>query len=449
VITQQDDAQNPVEPSLAQTFSLYGITAFDVQYWTGSAWTTVPGGSVTGNNKVWRQFNFSPVTTNKIRVVVNAGADNAFSRLVEVEAWGHVSTETSSNIHWLVTDHLGTPRMIIDQTGTVANVKRHDYLPFGEELFAPAGGRTTALGYAAGDGIRQQFTAKERDVETGLDCFLARYYSSTQGRFTSADELVSATNPIAYADMNNPQSLNRYHYLDNNPLITTDPDGHCPKNRPCPTTSIQPTGLPETKLQETVGAGTVDVAISAGKVLGNIGIGINNFSNFYLNGNDPANVIEPFESSSKAQDVAMHAFEVLTVVSPALGEFGPATVLTASSRQAAVAAAETENTLERASTLKPGPFATESIPARGPQRSFRVGERNTINEIGLRSGCQTCGTTNPGTRSGNFIPDHQPPNALNLTNGLQRLFPHCNTCSHRQAGEVAAFRKFNPDGYKF
>ena len=49
--------------------------------------------------------------------------------MVEVEAW-------SPNINWLVTDHLGTPRMVIDQTGTLANIKRHDYLPFGEELFA-------------------------------------------------------------------------------------------------------------------------------------------------------------------------------------------------------------------------------------------------------------------------------------------------------------------------
>ncbi|HEX2270746.1 MAG TPA: hypothetical protein VHH35_14465, partial [Pyrinomonadaceae bacterium] len=44
---------------------------------------------------------------------------------------------------------------------------RHDYLPFGEELFAPAGGRSAAMGYSGGDAVRQQFTQKERDVETG------------------------------------------------------------------------------------------------------------------------------------------------------------------------------------------------------------------------------------------------------------------------------------------
>src|SRR5256885_10733441 len=69
-------------------------------------------------------------------------------------------------------------------------------LPFGEELFAGTGGRSTTQGYALPppspnvpppDGVRQQFTLKERDIETGLDYFLARYYSSTQGRFTSAE----------------------------------------------------------------------------------------------------------------------------------------------------------------------------------------------------------------------------------------------------------------------
>jgi RHS repeat-associated protein len=121
-------------------------------------------------------------------------------------------------VHWLVTDHLGTRRMVIDQTGSLANVKRHDYLPFGEELFAPIGGRSLSLGCAS-DGVRQQFTHKERHVETGLDDFLARYYSSTQGRFTSVDPLSESADPLL------PQSWNRYSYVLNNPLAFTDPTG--------------------------------------------------------------------------------------------------------------------------------------------------------------------------------------------------------------------------------
>jgi RHS repeat-associated protein len=219
VITQQDDPQNPVEPTLSQTFNLYGITSFDVQYWNGSTWTTVPGGSVTGNNKVWRQFSFAPITTSKIRVVVSAGADNAFSRVVEVEAWANGSSGSSSNIQWLVSDHLGTPRLIIDQTGTLANIKRHDYLPFGEEIWAGTSGRTAAMGYGAGDLVRQQFTAKERDVETGLGFFEARYYSSIQGRFTSPDDFLNDTH------VHDPASWNLYTYVRNNPLKLVDPTG--------------------------------------------------------------------------------------------------------------------------------------------------------------------------------------------------------------------------------
>lgn len=73
-------------PTESMTFTQMGITAFDVQYWTGSAWATVTGGSVTGNNKVWRKFSFASVNTVAIRVVVNAASD-VWSRIVEVEAY--------------------------------------------------------------------------------------------------------------------------------------------------------------------------------------------------------------------------------------------------------------------------------------------------------------------------------------------------------------------------
>jgi RHS repeat-associated protein len=125
---------------------------------------------------------------------------------------------SSAAINWLISDHLGTPRMVFDQSGTLANVKRHDYLPFGEELFAGTGGRTVAQGYVA-DGVRQQFTSKERDVETGLDYFGTRYFASTQGRFTSADPLFASGRTWA------PQSWNRYSYVLNNPLRLIDPTG--------------------------------------------------------------------------------------------------------------------------------------------------------------------------------------------------------------------------------
>jgi RHS repeat-associated protein len=69
------------------------------------------------------------------------------------------------------------------------------------------------------------FTGKERDTESGNDYFGARYYASTMGRFLSPDW--SATEePVPYAVLGDPQSLNLYAYVRNNPLSRTDPNGH-------------------------------------------------------------------------------------------------------------------------------------------------------------------------------------------------------------------------------
>ena len=87
--------------------------------------------------------------------------------------------------------------------------------------------------------------------------------------------------------------------------------------------------------------------------------------------------------------------------------------------------------LQRAG-IGPGRFAAESIPARGPERDFTAGERREINRIGGETGCHTCGTIDPGTRRGNFVPDHQMPTARNALGSPQRLYPQCIRCSDAQ-----------------
>jgi len=67
--------------------------------------------------------------------------------------------------------------------------------------------------------VAQRFTGKERDAETGLDYFGARYMSAAQGRFTSPDA------PFADQHTIDPQSWNLYAYVRNNPLKNTDPNG--------------------------------------------------------------------------------------------------------------------------------------------------------------------------------------------------------------------------------
>jgi hypothetical protein len=86
VYTLQDNYPNPIEPTDTMTFSLYGITAFVVQGWTGSKWTTLA--TVSGNNLVKRTVNFSAFTTPRIRVRITA-ALASFSRITEIEAWGN------------------------------------------------------------------------------------------------------------------------------------------------------------------------------------------------------------------------------------------------------------------------------------------------------------------------------------------------------------------------
>jgi RHS repeat-associated protein len=68
-------------------------------------------------------------------------------------------------------------------------------------------------------------TGKERDSESGLDMFGARYYGSSLGRFMTPDWAAKPT-AVPYAMFGNPQSLNLYSYVNNNPTTTRDPDGH-------------------------------------------------------------------------------------------------------------------------------------------------------------------------------------------------------------------------------
>jgi RHS repeat-associated protein len=75
---------------------------------------------------------------------------------------------------------------------------------------------------------RSRYTGKERDTESGNDYFEARYYSSSMGRFMSPDWSAKeeGRDPVPYSDLDDPQSLNLYSYVRNNPLTRVDADGH-------------------------------------------------------------------------------------------------------------------------------------------------------------------------------------------------------------------------------
>lgn len=112
---------------------------------------------------------------------------------------------------YVVPDHLGSIRMKFNGAATVT--MRRDYEPYGDEI------ARTGEGYGVADALAMRFTGKERDAETSLDYFGARYMSSAQGRFTSPDA------PGFDQWTVNPQSWNLYGYVRNNPLRYIDPTG--------------------------------------------------------------------------------------------------------------------------------------------------------------------------------------------------------------------------------
>ncbi|MFP5227689.1 MAG: RHS repeat-associated core domain-containing protein [Acidobacteriota bacterium] len=120
-----------------------------------------------------------------------------------------------------MTDPLGTRRVQTDAIGWPE--EQFTNFPYGDALVAsPASNPPPG---EIEDSTPLHFTGKERDTESGNDYFGARYYASTMGRFLSPDwsKLIS---PVPYAQLDDPQSLNLYAYVRNNPLSHTDPDGH-------------------------------------------------------------------------------------------------------------------------------------------------------------------------------------------------------------------------------
>lgn len=139
----------------------------------------------------------------------------------DVYAGGQLlATYDSSGTHFNLTDPLGTRRFYVQ--ADLSSYQKCTSLPFGNNSNC----------------VNPKFTGKERDPESGNDYFLARYYNSMMGRFLSPD-WSAKTEPVPYAKLGDPQTLNLYAYVQNNPLAKLDLDGHgCPPD--CPGDGSQP-----------------------------------------------------------------------------------------------------------------------------------------------------------------------------------------------------------------
>ena len=110
--------------------------------------------------------------------------------------------DSSGNISYYLSDHLGSTNVVTDSSGNLS--ERIRYYPFGE--------------FREGGNERYAYTGKERDRLTDFYYYEARYYNPGFVHFTQADTIV----PNLY----DPQNLNRYAYVRNNPLKLIDPSGH-------------------------------------------------------------------------------------------------------------------------------------------------------------------------------------------------------------------------------
>ncbi|MGC2744872.1 MAG: RHS repeat-associated core domain-containing protein [Candidatus Angelobacter sp.] len=109
-------------------------------------------------------------------------------------------------------DHLKTASVIADAAGNIKS--ESDFYPWGGELQ-----------FSNNDSNHFKFGGHERDGESGLYNYGARYYSNGLGRFVSSNWSAVPV-PVPYADLGNPQTLNQYAYANNNPMSFGDPDGH-------------------------------------------------------------------------------------------------------------------------------------------------------------------------------------------------------------------------------
>lgn len=209
-------------------------TAYDAhnkqRYFCDGTELTCPAAGVTG------EYRYD-AGGNRVEKIVGANTTtyvyDAFGQVAAEYETAPTTTGREPGRFFRTSDHLGSTRLVTRADGSVKT--RRDFFPFGEEILANAtyGNRQNVTDlqpdtsqaatyqlFGATSDYSQQFTAKERDDESGLDYFGARYFSASLGRFTGPDR------PFADQFSVDPQSWNLFTYTRNNPLRYVDQNGN-------------------------------------------------------------------------------------------------------------------------------------------------------------------------------------------------------------------------------
>jgi RHS repeat-associated protein len=167
-----------------------------------------------GYQSVWQDFVLDK-DGNQVTEISGAGAWKHTNVYADGEL---LATYDPNGVHFAFGDWQGTKRAQASATGTLEVTC--DNLPFNDGF--------ACQGPGGSDATEHHYTGKEHDPYTGLDLFGARNFTNYSGRFLSPDTGADASLgvPVPYAELEYPQSLNLYSYVNNNPLTNTDPDGH-------------------------------------------------------------------------------------------------------------------------------------------------------------------------------------------------------------------------------
>ena len=193
----------------AQQLIGYDNTAGGAADTVPTSWTevggevTAPYGAVTAKIQIYLYMGSGWINIDDVTF-----APTPTETLYYNFAGDTVGMRTGGELHWMFTDHLGSTLTTYKADGT-QQPQRQYYYPWGNLRGSTEPTIPTDVGY----------TGQTLDTTTGLMYYHARYYDPTIGRFTAADTIIP--NPA------NPQDLNRYSYVLNNPVLHTDPSGHC------------------------------------------------------------------------------------------------------------------------------------------------------------------------------------------------------------------------------